>query len=124
MALVALPLAYGDLTMNHLVSEKWPCLTVFEKRALKARSPLPNFIGYNFREIIALESWGMHFCTGRKMLRKSHPRQRQPAGKVQHGNNFHAAFKAHSFSRRIETFLTTGSRNINSLTLPKILMMK
>jgi len=33
MALMAMPLAHGDLTMNHLVSEKWPRLAMLEKSA-------------------------------------------------------------------------------------------
>jgi len=125
MALVAMPLANGDLTMNHLVSEKWPCLTTFEKRASKARIPLQKFHWPHFREINTLESRACTFAPAANgEHRKSYPRQRRLVAKSQHDNNINAAFKAHGVSRRIENFLTMGSRSIISLTLPKVPMMK
>jgi hypothetical protein len=82
MALMAMPLANGDLAMNHSVSEKWPwfgnvwqCL---KKRALKAGIPPQNFIGHisekstrwsRGRARFAYAASGEH--------RKSYPRRRK-----------------------------------------------
>lgn len=48
---MAMPLAHGDLTMNHLVSERWPCLTMFEKVRVKRKGSSAKFHWSHFREI-------------------------------------------------------------------------
>jgi hypothetical protein len=125
MALVAMPLANGDLTMNHLVSEKWPCLTMFEKRASKARIPLQKFHWSHFREINTLESRACTFAPAANgEHRKSYPRQRHLLAKSGMVTTLMPPLKHIGFQEESRSFLTIGSRSIKSLTLPKILMKK
>lgn len=75
---------------------------VFEKRALKARIPLQNFIG-----CISEES--THWSRGHALFAQAaNGGQSQIismptslAGKVRHDNNFNAAFKAHSVQEEL-----------------------
>jgi hypothetical protein len=62
MALMVMPLAHGDLTMNHLVSEKWPCLTMVEKARVKSKDSSAKFHWSHFREINNVGVGGVHVC--------------------------------------------------------------
>jgi hypothetical protein len=96
-----------------------------KKARVKSKDSSAKFHWSHFREINTLESRACTFAyAANGEHRKSYPRQRHLLAKSGMTTNINATFKAHGVSRRIENFLTMGSRSINSLTLPKILMMK
>jgi hypothetical protein len=125
MALMAMLLAHGDLTMNHLVSEKWSCLAMPEKARVKSRDSSAKFHWSHFREINTLESRACTFADAASgEHRKSYPRQRHLLAKSGMVTTLIPPLKHIGFQEESRSFLTIGSRSIKSLTLPKILMKK
>ena len=93
MALTAMPMALGDSTTNHLVSQKVPCLTMFEKARVKSKDSSAKFHWSHFREINTLESRACTFAyAANGEHRKSYPRQRHLLAKSGMTTNINATF--------------------------------